>query len=295
VDGFRFDLASILARDESGQPPVPTRRSCGTSSPTRSWPARSSSPRRGTRPAVPGRQLRRGQLEGVERPLPRRRPRFFRGDPGYGGAVADRSPLGQPGPLRPRAARAGAERQLRDLPRRLHAQRPRLVRRKHNEANGEDNRDGANDNRSWNCGVEGPTDDPAVERAAQPPGQEPAPVTLLSLGVPDDPDGRRGAAHPARQQQRLLPGQRASWFDWTLVERHATAAVPIQFTGTHDALYERHLMFDDVVDVRRAGPRERYEAIARSVRDVLSQRWVRTERPTSARTRSASTTSRWSS
>ena len=35
--------------------------------------------------------------------------------------------------------------------------------RKHNEANGEDNRDGADDNRSWNCGVEGPTDDPAVE------------------------------------------------------------------------------------------------------------------------------------
>ena len=35
---------------------------------------------------------------------------------------------------------------------------------KHNEANGEDNRDGADDNRSWNCGVEGPTDDPAVEK-----------------------------------------------------------------------------------------------------------------------------------
>ena len=35
---------------------------------------------------------------------------------------------------------------------------------KHNEANGEDNRDGMNDNRSWNCGVEGPTDDPAVEK-----------------------------------------------------------------------------------------------------------------------------------
>jgi glycogen operon protein len=33
---------------------------------------------------------------------------------------------------------------------------------KHNEANGEDNRDGSNDNRSWNCGVEGPTDDPDV-------------------------------------------------------------------------------------------------------------------------------------
>ena len=53
---------------------------------------------------------------------------------------------------------------------------------------------------------------------------------------------------------------------------------PIQFTGTADALYERHLLFDNVVDPAAAGPRERYEAVARSVRDVLSQRWVRTEK-----------------
>jgi glycogen phosphorylase len=52
---------------------------------------------------------------------------------------------------------------------------------------------------------------------------------------------------------------------------------PIQFTGSADALYERHLLFDNVVDTRLAGVRERFEAIARSVRDVLSQRWVRTE------------------
>jgi starch phosphorylase len=52
---------------------------------------------------------------------------------------------------------------------------------------------------------------------------------------------------------------------------------PVQFTGTGDALYERHLMFDNVVDPAAVGPRERYEAVARSVRDVLSQRWVRTE------------------
>jgi starch phosphorylase len=45
---------------------------------------------------------------------------------------------------------------------------------------------------------------------------------------------------------------------------------PIQFTGTADALYERHLLFDNVVDPAAAGPRERYEAVARSVRDVLS-------------------------
>jgi starch phosphorylase len=52
---------------------------------------------------------------------------------------------------------------------------------------------------------------------------------------------------------------------------------PIQFTGTGDALYERHLMFDNVVDTGALGSRERYEAAARSVRDVLSQRWLRTE------------------
>jgi starch phosphorylase len=52
---------------------------------------------------------------------------------------------------------------------------------------------------------------------------------------------------------------------------------PIQFTGTGDALYERHLMFDNVLDGAALGARERYEAVARSVRDVLSQRWLLTE------------------
>jgi glycogen phosphorylase len=52
---------------------------------------------------------------------------------------------------------------------------------------------------------------------------------------------------------------------------------PVKFTGTGDALYERHLTFDNIVEPAAVGPRERYEAVARSVRDVLSQRWVRTE------------------
>ncbi|NJM91146.1 MAG: glycogen/starch/alpha-glucan phosphorylase [Myxococcales bacterium] len=52
---------------------------------------------------------------------------------------------------------------------------------------------------------------------------------------------------------------------------------PIQFTGTDDALYDRHLMFDNIVDAAAVGARERYEAVARSVRDVLSQRWLHTE------------------
>src|SRR5256712_1246097 len=52
---------------------------------------------------------------------------------------------------------------------------------------------------------------------------------------------------------------------------------PVELTGSAAALYERHLLFDNVADPAVASPRERYEALARSVRDVLSQRWVRTE------------------
>src|ERR1051326_8269310 len=52
---------------------------------------------------------------------------------------------------------------------------------------------------------------------------------------------------------------------------------PVQFTGTNDALYERHLVFDNVMDAAAIGDRERFEALAHAVRDVLSQRWIRTE------------------
>src|SRR5215831_8832546 len=52
---------------------------------------------------------------------------------------------------------------------------------------------------------------------------------------------------------------------------------PIEFAGSRNAAYERHLVFDNVNSLQAAGPRERFEALARSVRDVLSQRWVRTE------------------
>src|SRR5215471_9145874 len=52
---------------------------------------------------------------------------------------------------------------------------------------------------------------------------------------------------------------------------------PVELTGSADALYDRHLLFDNVIDPAAADARERYEAFARSVRDVLSQRWIRTE------------------
>ena len=53
---------------------------------------------------------------------------------------------------------------------------------------------------------------------------------------------------------------------------------PIQFTGTSDALYERHLIFDHVTDPKKADPREQFEAAARSVRDIISPRWLKTEK-----------------
>src|SRR5246127_3223368 len=53
---------------------------------------------------------------------------------------------------------------------------------------------------------------------------------------------------------------------------------PVQFAGTIDPLYERHLLFDIGLDPSAATPRDRFEALARSVRDILSQRWLLTEK-----------------
>src|SRR5436190_2301379 len=53
---------------------------------------------------------------------------------------------------------------------------------------------------------------------------------------------------------------------------------PIRFEGTENALYERHLLCDNVIDGSAATPRDQFEAFARSVRDILSQRWVLTEK-----------------
>jgi starch phosphorylase len=60
-----------------------------------------------------------------------------------------------------------------------------------------------------------------------------------------------------------------------LLERYGCG--PVRFSGTSDALYERHLTFDSVVDISASDFRMQYEAVAHSVRDVLSQRWMRTE------------------
>src|SRR5215813_7519732 len=61
-----------------------------------------------------------------------------------------------------------------------------------------------------------------------------------------------------------------------LLKQYGTG--PIQFSGADAALYERHLLFDNVMEKTTLGARERFEAVARSVRDVLSQRWISTEK-----------------
>jgi glycogen operon protein len=92
---------------------------------------------------------------------------------------------------------------------------------KHNEANGEDNRDGGNDNRSWNCGAEGPSDDPAVEKLRNRQVKNFLTVTILSLGVPmilmgDEVRHTQGGNNNAYCQDNEI-----SWFDWSLVKKHA--------------------------------------------------------------------------
>ena len=80
---------------------------------------------------------------------------------------------------------------------------------KHNEANGEDNNDGESHNRSWNCGVEGETDDPEVHGSARAPAAQLPDHPAALPGRADAAARRRARPHPAGQQQRLLPGQRA--------------------------------------------------------------------------------------
>ena len=95
---------------------------------------------------------------------------------------------------------------------------------KHNEANGEDNRDGANDNRSWNCGVEGPTDDPAIEKLRNRQVKNFLTVTLLSLGLPMISMGDEVRRTQQGNNNAYCQDNETSWFDWTLVAKHAGCA-----------------------------------------------------------------------
>ena len=112
---------------------------------------------------------------------------------------------------------------------------------KHNEANGENNRDGTDDNRSWNCGVEGPTDDPDILalRARQ---QRNLLVTLmLSQGVPMLLAGDEAGRTQNGNNNAYCQDNEISWLDWAQVDSglHAFTQRLIAFRHEHPAFRRR--------------------------------------------------------
>src|SRR6516164_8450981 len=91
---------------------------------------------------------------------------------------------------------------------------------KHNEANGEGNRDGTDDNRSWNCGAEGPTNDPAVEQLRNRQVKNFLTVTLLSLGLPMFVMGDEVRRTQHGNNNAYCQDNETSWFDWSLLTRY---------------------------------------------------------------------------
>jgi glycogen operon protein len=90
--------------------------------------------------------------------------------------------------------------------------------RKHNEANGEDNRDGTDDNRSWNCGVEGPTDDPDVNALRSRQSRAMLATLLLSFGVPLILAGDEMGRTQLGNNNAYCQDNATTWIDWTDVD-----------------------------------------------------------------------------
>jgi len=219
VDGFRFDLASILTRDASGHvlanPPVlwdieSDPSLAGTKMIAEAWDAAGLYQVGG----FVGDSWK--EWNGRFRDDARS---FFRGEEGSVARFADRL-LGSP------EIYGHEEREpeqsinfvtchdgftLNDLV---------SYDQKHNEANGENNRDGADDNRSWNCGAEGPTDDPEVEKLRNRQVKNFLVVTMLSLGMPMILMGDEVRRTQRGNNNAYCQDNEISWFDWSLVTKH---------------------------------------------------------------------------
>jgi len=220
VDGFRFDLASILARDSRGwvlsNPPVlwdieSDPALAGTKMIAEAWDA-AGLYQVGSFVGDSWKEWNGRFRDDVRN--------FLRGADDSVGHVADRL-LGSP------EIYAHKEREaeqsvnfvtchdgftLNDLV---------SYNYKHNEENGEDNRDGADDNRSWNCGAEGPSDDPAVEKLRNRQVKNFLTVTMLSLGVPMILMGDEVRRTQRGNNNAYSRDDESNWFDWTLLRKHA--------------------------------------------------------------------------
>ncbi len=92
---------------------------------------------------------------------------------------------------------------------------------KHNLANGEHNRDGSSYNLSWNCGIEGPTNDPEVEKLRNRQVKNFFVVTLGALGVPMLTMGDEVRRTQEGNNNAYCQDNEISWFDWSLLDKHA--------------------------------------------------------------------------
>ena len=111
---------------------------------------------------------------------------------------------------------------------------------KHNEANGEDNRDGANDNRSWNCGAEGPSDDAAIRKLRAQQKRNLLATLLLAQGSPMLLGGDELGHTQHGNNNAYCQDNELSWLDWELdAERQAF----LEFACELIALHRRHPVF----------------------------------------------------
>jgi len=92
---------------------------------------------------------------------------------------------------------------------------------KHNEANGENNRDGCDNNISWNCGIEGPTENLAIQALRKRQIKNFLTLTMLATGTPMLMMGDEACRTQLGDNNAYCQDNELSWFDWTLLERHA--------------------------------------------------------------------------
>ncbi|MFZ1201297.1 MAG: glycogen debranching protein GlgX [Desulfobacterales bacterium] len=112
---------------------------------------------------------------------------------------------------------------------------------KHNDANGEENRDGESNNRSWNCGVEGPTEDPDVLRLRARQRRNFLATLLLSQGVPMLLGGDEAGRTQGGNNNAYCQDNEVSWFDWENVDEDLLSfcRVIIQYRKDHPVLRRR--------------------------------------------------------
>lgn len=114
---------------------------------------------------------------------------------------------------------------------------------KHNEANGEENRDGHDDNRSWNCGAEGPTDDPEIIELREKQKRNFLSTLLLSQGVPMMLGGDEFGRTQQGNNNAYCQDNEISWYDWEIDERQQAlldfTRRLIQLRKEHPALRRR--------------------------------------------------------